>query len=157
MRRRNDMKTNAQPRTETSTTIAVVVEAFCNHHADRQRCPCQKGTRRHRCTPCLHRPPPWRPETPRDRHTTKVVFVTGLQCLTGPPPTTTNIEAANTPAPKDPCAPASETMPIHIKDRSTPLGNATDTAADSRCITTRGCQICLLINDRRSVCTKGRE
>jgi hypothetical protein len=46
------------------------------------------------------RPPSWRPETPRDRHTTKVVSVTGPRCLSGPP----TIEAPNAAAPKGPCA-----------------------------------------------------
>jgi hypothetical protein len=101
MMRQTNMKTKAQPIPETSTGIAAIAKAFRNHHADYQRYPCQKGTRHCRCAPRLHRPPPWRPETPRECHTTKEVSIAGLRCPTGPP----TIEAPNTAAPKEPCAP----------------------------------------------------
>jgi hypothetical protein len=134
MMRQTNMKTKAQPIPETSTGIAAIAKAFRNHHADYQRYPCQKGTRHCRCAPRLHRPPPWRPETPRECHTTKVVSIAGPRYPTGPP----TIEAPNTAAPKEPCAPTREMTPMHAKDRSTPLGDATTTAADSHRIATKG-------------------
>jgi hypothetical protein len=141
------MKTKTQSRPQTSTAIAFVAEAFATITSTVKGVHAIKDTRRRRCT---HNPPPWRPETPRNHHMTKVVSVASLRCLSRPPTIEAPKTAASNPPPR---------QRIDTNARRGPKHYARKHHRHRRRLTLhhnrRGCQICLL-NDQRSACTKGR-
>jgi hypothetical protein len=141
------MKTKTQSRPQTSTAIAFVAEAFATITSTVKGVHAIKDTRRRRCT---HNPPPWRPETPRNHHMTKVVSVASLRCLSRPP----TIEAPKTAASNPPPSPENRHQ---CTSRTEALCQETPPSPSQTHIASQpeGCQICLL-NDQRSACTKGR-